>query len=112
MQDVWQEMKHTVSGSQAVTKTDEWISWTQMLKDWTEQEVQLHLQPGRFSQRECPDTAGVRELKDNNQVKTEKVVARAKTRDRSTKEQLKPVTRDKLGGMGQCLERIRFCKQL
>ena len=79
-----------------MTKTDEWISWTQTLKDWKEQEIQLHLQPGRFSQRERPDTAGVWELKDNNQVKTEKVVARAKTRDRSTKEQLKPVTRDRL----------------
>ena len=90
MQDVWQEMKHTVTGSQALTKTDEWISWTQMLKDWTEEEIQLHLQSGRFSQRECPDTAGVWELKDNNKVKTEKVVARAKTMDRSTKEQLKP----------------------
>ena len=90
MQDVWQEMKHTVTGSQALTKTDEWISWTKMLKDWTEEEIQLHLQSGRFSQRECPDTPGVWELKDNNKVKTEKVVARAKTMDRSTKEQLKP----------------------
>ena len=95
MQDVWQEMKHTVTGSQALTKTDEWISWTKMLKDWTEEEIQLHLQSGRFSQRECPDTAGVWELKDNNKVKTEKVVARAKTMDRSTKEQLKPENQEK-----------------
>lgn len=95
LQDVWQEMKHTVSGTQAITKTDEWISWTKMLKDWTEDEISLHLQSGRFSQRECPDTPGVWELKDNNKAKTEKTVARGKEMTRKTSDQLLPENNEK-----------------
>lgn len=95
LQDVWQEMKHTVSGTQAITKTDEWISWTKMLKDWTEDEISLHLQSGRFSQRERPDTPGVWELKDNNKAKTEKTVARGKEMTRKTSDQLLPENNEK-----------------
>ena len=95
MQDVWQEMKHTVSGTQAITKTDEWVSWTKMLKDWSEEEITLHLQSGRFSQRECVDTPGVWELKDNNKVKTEKTVARGKQMTRKSNDQLQPENKEK-----------------
>lgn len=95
MQDVWQEMKHTVSGTQAITKTDEWVSWTKMLKDWSEEEITLHLQSGRFSQRECVDTPGVWELKDNNKVKTEKTVARGKQMTRTSNDQLQPENKEK-----------------
>ena len=67
--DVWQTLTHTVKGSQSTQKTDEWVSWTTMVRDWTEDEIMAHLSSGRFSQRECPDTPGVWELKDNNKVK-------------------------------------------
>ena len=74
MTDVWQELTHTVRGSQNLEKTDEWISWTKMLQEWSEEELTMHIHSGRISERECPDTPGVWEFKDNNKVKTTKVL--------------------------------------
>ena len=93
--DVWQTLTHTVKGSQSTQKTDEWVSWTTMVRDWTEDEIMAHLSSGRFSQRECPDTPGVWELKDNNKVKVTKTLDRTKEMARETKDQLKPEEKEK-----------------
>ena len=70
MSDVWQTLTHTVKGSESTQKTDDWVSWTSNGSEtFTEDEIMAHLSSGRFSQRECPDTPGVWELKDNSKVK-------------------------------------------
>ena len=94
MTDVWQELTHTVRGSQNLEKTDEWISWTKMLQEWSEEELTMHIHSGRISERECPDTPGVWEFKDNNKVKTTKVLGRDKQLSKSSKSQLKPETKE------------------
>ena len=90
MQEVWQEMKHTVNGKQSLTKTDAWVSWTTMLRKWTEEEINMHIMSGRFSQRECPDTPNVYELKDNNLVKTTKAIERSKGMEQRSSSMLQP----------------------
>ena len=54
----------------------------------------MHIHSGRISERECPDTPGVWEFKDNNKVKTTKVLGRDKQLSKSSKSQLKPETKE------------------
>ena len=90
MQEVWQEMKHTVSGKQSLTKTDEWVSWTTMMTKRTEEEIDMHIMSGRLSQRECPDPPGVWELKDNNNVKTTRSIERSKGMEQKNSAMMQP----------------------
>ena len=48
----------------------------------------MHIHSGRISERECPDTPGVWEYKDNHKVKTTKVLGRDKQLSKSSKSQL------------------------
>lgn len=72
------------------TSHTEDVSWTNVTKDWTEEEITANLSSCRFSQRAGPDTPGVWEYKDNNKVKVTKTLKRSKEMTRKTKEQLKP----------------------
>ena len=90
MSDVWQQLVHPVKGTQSLQKTDEWVSWKKLERDWTEEETMAHLASGRFSQRECVDTANVWEYKDNKKMKSVKSLDRPKEVQRSSKQQLKP----------------------
>ena len=75
-----------------MTKTDEWVSWTTMM---TEEEIEMHIMSGRFSQRECPDTPGVWGLKDNNNVKTTRSIERSKGIEQTNSRMLQPENAEK-----------------
>ena len=61
----------TVQADEALKKADKWESELQMLKKWSPQELELHVQSGRISWREDPITWGVFEYKDNQAWTTE-----------------------------------------
>ena len=55
----------------------------------------MHLNTGRIVTRECPDTPGVYEYKDTNDVTMEKTLDRAKVFDQSSKRELNPEEKEK-----------------
>ena len=53
-----------VSGEQEASREEKWISEKLMLKQWSKEELESHLQSGRIVARECPTTWGVWEYCD------------------------------------------------
>ena len=82
---VFTSLTHKVTGGQKITKKDTWVSWKKISETWSEEEIELHLNTGRIVTRECPDTPGVYEYKDTNDVTMEKTLDRAKVFDQSSK---------------------------
>lgn len=94
MSDVYQSLTHNVSSCQKMVKEEEWLSWTEILTKWSEEEVCAHLESGRIITKECPDTPGVWIYQDTNKVKVQKQLARGKALSRTGKEQLKPESKE------------------
>lgn len=92
---VFTSLTHRVTGGQRITKKDNWVSWKKISETWTEEEIEMHLATGRIVTRECPDTAGVWEYKDTNEVTMEKTLDRAKVFDQSSKRDLNPEEKEK-----------------
>ncbi len=92
---VYQSLKHNIIGAQTMSKTDEWLGWKQVLEKWTEDEAMMHLETGRIIARECPETQGVWEYKDTNNVVRTKTITRNKTYEKTGGGQmLDPETKD------------------
>ena len=53
-----------VSVGEVVTKTDNWETELQMLTRYSPEELEMHLQSGKVTWRECPYTSGTFEYKD------------------------------------------------
>ena len=54
----------SVSASESWTRNDSWQTELQMLKKFTAEELNLHIESGRVVWRECPSTYGTWEYKD------------------------------------------------
>lgn len=94
MSDVYQSLTMKVSSSQKVSKKEKWVSWTKLCQEWSEEEISLHLDSGRITAKECPDTPGVWVYCDQNNVKVEKELNRSKDLTKTGQEQMKPETKD------------------
>lgn len=68
--DLFRSVTATAMSSQSTQKAEKWTGWSKLLKDggWTEEEGQMHLASGRFSERECPQTKNVWEYMDNHDI--------------------------------------------
>ena len=68
----------TMKAGEALKKADRWESELQMLKKFSPEELELHIQSGRVSWREDPVTWGVFNYKDNHDWTTESSWKRGK----------------------------------
>ena len=65
---IYNALTQCISSSESVTKAVKWESMTALLTKFSAEEIAMHLQSGRITERECPDTAGVWEYKDNKDI--------------------------------------------
>ena len=76
---LYSDMTQTISNIRSVEKTIKWISQKQADDKWTPEEQEAHLNSGKLAARECPQTPGVWEYRDNFDVaskqKIEKIMS-------------------------------------
>lgn len=77
--EVFQGLKHKMTGTMTLMKKDQWVSYKRITKDWTDDELNAHLETGRVLAKECPDTPGVWVYQDTNNVVRSKVIDRSRS---------------------------------
>lgn len=65
---IYQQLCHTIGTTKDLEKKEKWISWTALMISMSEDEALAHIKSGRVSERECPDTAGIWEFRDNGDI--------------------------------------------
>ena len=65
---MYSDMTQTISNIRSVEKTVKWISQKQADDKWSPEELESHLNSGKLTARECPQTPGVWEYRDNFDV--------------------------------------------
>ena len=68
--NLYSHMTKSISNLRTVEKIVKWISQKQADERWTAEELEAHLNSGRVSARECPQTPGVWEYRDNFDVES------------------------------------------
>lgn len=78
--EVFNQLKCCISATQTMTKTLQWESERSMLKKWSQDELDKHMNSGRIIWREDPSTPGVYEYKDTKNITEVKNVHKQKER--------------------------------
>ena len=76
--EIFKALTNSITATSTLQKTSFWESEKSILKKWTKEELDLHLQSGRIQWREDPSTPGVYEYKDTKQVSETKTIDKTK----------------------------------
>jgi hypothetical protein len=87
---VFQNITQTVSTAQSLTKAEKWESTKEVLKKWSQDELDSMLQSGRYISRECPWSPGVWEYQDTQRVERSQTMVRNKSWGRKHESDMKP----------------------
>ena len=87
---VFQHLSHKITTSQSLTKVEKWESTKEVLKKWTEDELESMLASGRYISREDPLSPGVWEYQDTQKIEGSKKLDRTKVFARKHDGDLQP----------------------
>ena len=63
--NMYRSLTESISNIKRVEKKERWIGSMEAASKWTQPEIEAHVWSGRLSERECPQTPGVWEYRDN-----------------------------------------------
>ena len=76
--EVFKNVACSISATATLTRDLKWESHKAMLKKWTQDELDLHINSGRIVWREDPNTAGVWEYKDTKNMTETRTITKMK----------------------------------
>ena len=94
---VYRRNSTCVQATQTFSRTDTWTSELDLLRKWTANELEAHLNSGRIVTRECPHTPGVWEYKDLHDVSSTKTVAKNRETMATMESEFHPEDDEELG---------------
>ena len=86
--EVFNSLTCNISASHIMTKTMQWESEKSILKKWSQDELQRHINSGRIIWREDPATPGVYEYKDTKNIAEVQQIQRTKQKQLSQKSEI------------------------